>query len=184
MFDWRATSMVDVTTYAPVRVTLTGIWRIVFGLLLAIPAGLLIWLGPHGEPGAPRAPGDMPAWWMFVVGLALAFTAFSFVAGGVGRIVSAFASDCYFRAGSDGLAVRLPKQGWFGRFKKAEYQFQWEDIEGLVHFTRSLNLIPVARELHIRLVGGKEIRIERYYFSASIKQLRDELMRIQTLAGK
>ena len=61
MYDVRASGMRDLTAYAPIRVALTGIWRIVFGLLLAIPAGALIWIGPNGEPGAPRAAGDLAA---------------------------------------------------------------------------------------------------------------------------
>ena len=184
MFDARQSNMKDLTAYAPFRVVLTGLWRIVFGALLAIPAGALIYIGPSGEPGATRAPGDMPAWWMFVVGLGLGVAALAFIAGGMGRIVSSLARDCYFRAGTDGLAIRLPRQGWFGRFKMMEYQYKWAEIEQLIHFTRSLNLIPVARELHIRLYGGKEVTIERFYFSKSIKRLREELMAIQAQAGQ
>jgi hypothetical protein len=182
MFDARQSSMKDLTVYAPIRVVLTGLWRIVVGALLAIPAGLLIYLGPSGEPGATRAPGDMPAWWMFVVGLGFAVGALALITGGVGRIISSLARDCYFRAGTEGLAIRLPKQGWFGRFRMMEYQFKWAEIEQLIYFTRSVNLIPVARELHIRRYGGKEVTIERFYFSKSIKRLREELMALQAQA--
>lgn len=184
MFDARQSRMQDLTTYAPIRVALTGVWRIIFGALVAIPGGLLIWIGPNGEPGATRAPGDMPAWWMFVVGLGFAFGALTLITGGVGRIVSAFMRDCSFRAGAEGMAVRLPKQGWFGRFRLVDYQFKWEEIESLIYFTRSLNLIPVARELHIRLYGGKEVTIERFYFSASMKRLQARLLEIKALAGR
>lgn len=184
MFDARQSSMRDLTEYAPIRVALTGVWRILFGALVAIPGGLLIWIGPNGEAGAPRAPGDMPPWWLYLVGFGLAFFALTLITGGIGRIVSAFAGDCHFRAGAEGMAVRLPKMGWFGRFKLVDYQFKWEEIESLIHFTRSINLIPVARELHIHLYGGKEVTIERFYFSASIKRLREELMNIRALAGK
>lgn len=184
MFDARQSSMRDLTAYAPIRVALTGIWRVIFGTLLAIPAGALIYIGPAGEPGAPHHPGDMPSWWMFVVGLGLAVVALAFVAGGVGRIVCAFARGCYVRAGADGMAVRLPKQGWFGRFRLMEHAFKWEEIEQLIYFTRSLNLIPVARELHVRLYGGTEVIIERFYFSPGTKRLCEELMSIRALAGK
>ena len=184
MFDARQSSMRDLTAYAPVRVALTGIWRVMFGLLLAIPAGMFIYFGPSGEPGAPHAAGDMPGWWMFFVGLVLGVVALAFISGGVGRMVCAFARGCYFRAGTEGMAVRLPKQGWFGRFKLIELAFKWEEIEQLTNFTRSLNLIPVARELHIRLYGGTEVTIERFYFSASIKSLLEELNSIRALAGK
>jgi hypothetical protein len=124
----------------------------------------------------------MPAWWMFVVGLGFAVGALALITGGVGRIISSLARDCYFRAGTEGLAIRLPKQGWFGRFRMMEYQFKWAEIEQLIYFTRSVNLIPVARELHIRRYGGKEVTIERFYFSKSIKRLREELMALQAQA--
>ena len=182
MFDARQSSMRDLTTYAPIRVSLTGIWRVLFGLLWAVLAGVLIWIGPNGEAGAQQKPGDMPAWWMFVVGLGLAVVALLFIAGGVGRMVSALARDCYFRAGAEGMALRWPKMGWLGRFRMTELAFRWEEIEQIVYFTRSMNLIPVAREIHIRLFGGKEVMIERYYFAANAKRLATELTALQAQA--
>ena len=184
MFDARQSNMQDVTTYAPVRIALVGILRVIFGLILAVPAWLLIWIGPNGEAGAPRNPGDMPPWWLFVVGLVLGFVAFSIASGGVGRVVSAFARDCYFRAGPDGLAIRLPVQGWFGRFRLTEYNFQWSEIKQLVHFTHSINLIPVSRELRIELVEGKTVVIQRHYFSASVKNLQQQLLTIRASVGR
>jgi hypothetical protein len=157
---------------------------VIFGLIVAVPAGLLIWIGPNGEAGATRAPGDMPAWWMFLIGLVLAFVAFCIVTGGVGRMVSAFAEDCYFRAGPDGLAIRLPVQGWFGRFKMTEYSFRWNEIKQLVHFTHRINFIPVSRELRIELLDGKTITIKRHYFSASVKNLQQQLLTIQASVGR
>jgi hypothetical protein len=184
VLDARTSNLRDLARYAPVRVALTGLWRIVFGALLAIPAGALIYIGPGGEPGATRAPGDMPVWWMFVVGLGFGVVALAFFTGGVGRIVSALMRDCYFRAGAEGLAVRMPLQGLFGRFRMVEYHYRWEEIEELKHFTRTLNVIPVARELHIRLYGGREVTIERFYFSATVKSLLEELIWIRELARK
>ena len=176
MFDARQSSMQDVTTYSRIRVAMAGIPRVIFGALLAVPGGALVWIGPNGEPSATRAPGDMPAWWMFVVGLALSFTAFCFITGGLGRVISAFARDCYFRAGLEGVAIRVPKVGWFGRFKMMEYQYKWEEIEKLTPVTNSINFIPIGSELKIRLYGGKEITIERSYFSSSVKRICAELL--------
>ncbi len=155
-----------------------------FGSALGVPAGLLIWIGPAGEVGAPRAAGDVPPWWMFLVGLVLAFVAFSFIAGGVGRLVSAFARPCFFRARPWGIAIRLPKQGWFGRFRMTEYHFQWYEIEQLVHFTHRLNLIPVSTELRVRLHGGKTVIIERFYFAASARKLQERLLAIAASVGQ
>ena len=184
MFDIRQSNMQDVTTYAPVRIALLGILRTIFGLIVAVPAGLLIWIGPNGEAGAPRSAGDMPPWWMFLVGLVLGFVAFSIASGGVGRVVSAFAKDCYFRAGPDGIAIRLPVQGWFGRFLMTEYNFQWGEIKQLVHFTHSINLIPISRELRIELEDGKTVTIQRHYFSASVKNLQQQLVTIRASVGR
>jgi len=176
--------MQDVTTYAPVRIALLGLLRVIFGLIVAVPAGLLIWIGPNGEAGATRAAGDMPAWWMFLIGLVLAFVAFSIATGGVGRIVSAFAEDCYLRAGPEGISVRLPVQGWFGRYKLTEYSFRWNEIKQLVHFTHRINLIPVSTELRIELLDGKTVTIKRHYFSASVKNIQQQLLTIQASVGR
>jgi len=184
MLNDDARGMRELTTYAPIRVSLTGIWRVIFGLLLGVPAGLLIWIGPAGEPGAQHAAGDMPSWWMFVVGLAIALVALNFVAGGVGRIVSAFSKECYFRGGPDGIAIRIPKRGWFGRFRLTEYRFKWSEIKQLVHFTHRFNGIPVSTELRIDLVDGKTVAIERFNFSASAKNLQEQLLTIGALVGR
>ena len=184
MFDARQSNLQDVTTYAPVRIALVGLLRFIFGLLVAVPAGLLIWIGPNGEPGAPRQPGDMPAWWMFFIGLVLGFVAFSIAAGGLGRVVSAFAKDCYFRAGPEGIAIRLPLQGWFGRFRMTEYSFRWSEIRQLMYFTHRLNLIPISRELRIELEDGKTVVIKRHYFSASVKKIQEQLLTIEESVGR
>jgi hypothetical protein len=184
MFDARQSNLQDVTTYAPGRIALLGILRVVFGLLVAVPAGLLIWIGPNGEAGATRQPGDMPAWWMFFIGLVLGFVAFAITTGGVGRVVSAFVKDCYFRAGPDGIAIRLPVQGWFGRFRMTEYNFKWGEIRQLVHFTHSINLIPISRELRIELEDGKTVTVQRHCFSASVKNLQQHLLTIRASVGR
>ncbi len=121
---------------------------------------------------------------MFAVGLALAFVAASFIAGGAGRIVSAFSQDCYFRAGPEGIAFRIPRQGWFGRFKLTEYAFRWNEIKQLMHFTHSINLIPVSRELQVHLFDGKPVIVPRYCFRASVKKVQGKLLAIAELAGR
>ena len=184
MLEREASGMRELTRYAPIRVALTGIWRVLFGLLLGVPAGLLIWIGPAGEQGAVRAPGDMPPWWMFLVGLVLAFIAFCFISGGAGRMVSAFARGCYFCAGPQGIAIRMPRRSWFGRFRLTEYNFKWNEIQQVVHFTHRLNLIPVSRELRIELNDGKTVVIERFYFAANVRSLQEELLTIEASVGR
>ncbi len=176
--------MRDLTEYAPIRVALTGAWRIFFGALLAIISFSLLYLGANSSGPLTSDVEGMQRWVLMVFAAGSTVVTLVFLLGGVGRIICSFSRQCYFRAGAEGFAVRLPKQGWFGRFRLIDYQFRLEEIEGLIHFTRSMNLIPVARELHIRLYGGKVVVIERFYFSASIKRLRGELIAIRTQAGK
>ena len=181
MNDLDAMGMQHVTAYAPARIITLGLLRLIFGLLLGAAAFAVLYSTPDFL-NAPRQPGDLPGWWMVVVGLVLAFVAFCIVSGGVGRIVSAFAGDCYFKAGPEGIAIRMPRQKWFGRFKLVEYRFKWDEIRQLVHFTNKINLIPISRELRIEPVTGKTISIARYYFSTSVKNIQRQLLAIQTMA--
>ena len=177
MFDAKQSSLRDVTTYAPVRIVLVGVSRVIFGALVLFSGAVLAWAAYGGDMGKG---GEQ--WWMMLVGAVLAFAGLALLSGGVGRIVSAFA-DGYFRAGAEGVAVRLPRQGWFGRFKLVEYQYRWNEIEKFIYFTHSVNGIPMSRELRIRLYGGKEARFERFYFSASVKRLATELSALAARAG-
>jgi hypothetical protein len=184
MYQEDASGMLELTAYAPIRVALTGIWRVIFGLLLGVPAAFLVYMGPAGEAGAPRAAGDMPPWWMFVVGLGLSLVSLAFITGGVGRIVSAFTKKCYLRAGPDGMAFRLPKRGWFGRFRLVEYRFKWNEIKQLVYFTYRLNGIPTAHELRVEPQTGKTVAIERFYFSENSKNLQKQLLTIEAASAR
>jgi hypothetical protein len=175
--------MESVTTYAPVRIALLGILRATFGLLLGVAGAAVIWATAAGEM-KPTQPGDMPSWWMMLVGVALALTALCFVIGGLGRVISAFARDCYFRAGPDGIAIRLPKQTWWGRFRMTEYRFRWEEIKQLVPITNRLNLIPVSRELQIVPLEGETVSIQRHFFSASVKEIQQRLLAIRASVGR
>jgi hypothetical protein len=178
-----ASGMQSVTTYAPARIVVLGVMKAIFGVLVLGLGAIAIWATAAGDM-APKQPGDMPSWWMMLVGAVLAFVGFTILCGGVGRMVSAFARDCYFRAGPQGIAIRVPKQGWFGRFQLAEYRFRWEEIKQLVHFTHRINLIPVSRELRIEPQAGKTISIPRFYFSASVKNIQQQLSTIQASVGR
>ncbi len=183
MENLDARGMQRITSYAPARIMALGLVRAIFGLLIGLMGALTIWATSAGEM-KPTKPGDMPSWWMMLVGAALAFIGFCFVSGAVGRIISAFAGNCYFKAGPDGIAIRLPVQGWFGRFRLVEYDFRWDEIRRLVNFTHRINLIPVSRELQIEPRTGKTISIPRHYFSARVKSIQQQLLTIQAIAGK
>jgi hypothetical protein len=163
-----------ITSYAPARIVTLGVARLIFGLLLGLMGGLAIWGSLAGEMN-PTKPGDMPAWWMGLVGAALAFTGFCYVSGAVGRIISAFAKYCYFSGGPAGMIFRVPKQGWFGRFRVVDYNFAWNEVSRLVHFTNRVNFIPISTELRIELKNGKRVSIPRHYFTMSSKEIQERL---------
>lgn len=173
----------DLTSYSPVRVLLSGFLRTIFGLFAALIPGVLIWAVLSGDIGSQK-PGDLPPWAMLSVGAVLGLVVLAILAGGMGRMVSAFAGGCYFRAGHDGLAVRFPQQGWFGRYTVNVYRFQWSEIEQIVHFTHRINFIPVATALRICPVGGKMIEVERRYFAKSSRQLQKDLLALQADSWK
>jgi len=177
-WDARASNLRDLTTYSPVRMLFSGLYRTIFGVIWALPAYFFIAAGP--VQSEPRAPGDMPQWWMFLLGFGFAVLTVWLVGGGIGRIVAAFRSDCYLRAGADGIAVRMPRQRWFGWFRIVEYALEWSEIKQIVHWTYRVNFIPLTTELHIYLNDGSKIEIARKYFSKSPKRLQEELLAIRT----
>ncbi len=181
--NFDAAGMQIVTSYAPARIVLLAVVRTVFGLLIGLMGALAIWATWGGDM-KPTKPGDMPVWWMYLVGAALAFTGFCFVSGGVGRTVSAFARNCFFKAGPGGIAIRMPKQGWFGRFRVVEYKFRWNEIRQIVRFVHRVNLIPLSRELRIELKSGARLAVARHYFSGSPQAIQLQLSYIAGVAGR
>jgi hypothetical protein len=182
MFDASQSNMHDVTKYAPLRVVLRGAVKAFFGLWVmgigAVAFGAAL-TSDHG----PRQPGDTP-WLMLIAGAALGIVGLAFLFGGLVWMAGGFARGCYLKAGPDGMAVRFPKHKWFGLFHVAEYQFRWDEIEEMIHFTRKVNQIPIGRELHIRLYGGKQVVIERCYFSASVRSILDHLSELRAQASR
>ncbi|MGO8757720.1 MAG: hypothetical protein ACLQG3_06310 [Terracidiphilus sp.] len=121
---------------------------------------------------------------MVVVGAALAFGGFALFSGGLGRMVSAFARNCSFMAGPEGIAIRVPKQGWFGRFRVVETRVPWNQIGQIVRFVQRVNLIPVSSELRVHLKTGARIDIPRHYFRDSVKTIQQKLAAIAAAFGQ
>jgi hypothetical protein len=182
--DAGESNLQDVTTYAPVRIALRGILRAIFGLMIGGAFVLLLYLAVTGKLNESNDPNEGTPWWLYLITLVILLASVAILSGGAGRFVSAFARGCYFRAGPEGLAVRLPIQGWFGRFRVTEYRFRWEQIKQLVHFTYRINGIPSGTELRIELVSGGRLCIERKYFSASVGSIQYQLLAIRKAAGK
>ncbi|HEY6259633.1 MAG TPA: hypothetical protein VIY51_27975 [Xanthobacteraceae bacterium] len=175
--------MIEVTHYSPIRIVLVGLGRMLAG---AVPLGIgaifvvMATQMPVAEPSA----ADPPDWSLAVPAALFLFIGLALFLGGIGRICSAFARNCYLRAGRDGIALRLPVQGWFGRFRVREFNIRWGEIGQLVHFTYRINGIPTARELRIQRRDGTMIKVERHIFSDSTALVQNRLHEIMAGAGR
>jgi hypothetical protein len=183
MSDTVTMEMHDLTEYAPVRVFLAGFWRLLFGLVIGFGACVLIVVLAQ-TAGEPRTEGDFPPWLGIVAGSLLGLGAAAVLSGGMGRMISAFAGNCYFRAGREGIWVRLPRQRWFGRFRVIEYLFKWKEVNRVVRFTYKTNGIRTATELRIHLNDGTRLTVDRMYFSADVWSIQFQLVEIQKAVGR
>jgi hypothetical protein len=167
-------TMIDITQYSPIRIGLTAIWRLAFGAVLGSSAVVLIYT-MLTEPSTQNS-DDPPIWLMWGGAAFIGFIGYAFLSSGVGRLISAFAKGCYFRAGADGIAIRMPKRKWFGRFKILTWRFRWSEVEKLVHFTYRTNGIPTGTQLRIMLNDGTRLTVERECFSMSVRSLQWSLL--------
>jgi hypothetical protein len=184
--DSDAHAMSDVTAYAPIRVIASSIMTMIFGLMMFLVTASIVGLAlprllAHPEESDPDH-GGIPVW--LVAGVAIIFGIVSLLnlSSAVGRIVSAFSRACYFRAGPAGLAVRYPIQGWFGRFRLAEFRYRWDEIDDVILYIFRINTIPAGSALHIKLRNGYWLKIDRPYFSLSSRKLQKLLLAIQARA--
>jgi hypothetical protein len=175
--------MQPVTSYAPARILLLGLTEAVFGLMVLGMGAVAIWATSAGEM-RPTKPGDMPEWWMYFVGAALVLGGLALFTSGLGRMLSGFERNCFFMAGPEGIALRMPKQGWFGRFRLVEYDLKWNQIAGFVRYIHRAHLIPVGSDLRIELKAGGRVVIARHYFRDSVKEIQQRLVTIQTTVGR
>ena len=181
MSEVEARDFSDVTTYSPVRVFLAGLWRMLFGAVLGLAACVLIvnMVQIAGEPNS-----DLPLWCPILFASLLGLAALAAISGGLGRTISAFARNCYFRAGREGIAVRMPRQRWYGRFRLREFRFKWSEVDRVVHFTYRTNGIKTSTELRIYLNDGTRLTVDRMYFSADVWSIQHQLATIRASVGK
>lgn len=165
--------MQDVASYAPIRIVLTGLWRLVFGGAFIFVAGVAAYAFLHGPPPSSA---DPPIWLIALIPVFFGLIGAVAAASGIGRIASAFCRNCYLRGGPGGIAVRLPVRGWFGRFRVKTFAFGWDEIDKLIEFTHRINGIPSSHELRILLRNGRRLDIERCYFSLSSAALQERLL--------
>jgi len=172
--------MQEIATYAPIRIALTGLWRVAFG-------GALVWLAAvgalHTFPHGPRSATDPSLLVSVLMPLGFSLVGLMIALPGIGRIASAFSRDCYLRGGPAGISVRIPMRGWFGRFRVRAFHFGWDEIDRLVDFTYRINGIPTSHELRIHLRNGSRLKIEGSFFSLSPAAIQSLLLAMQPRAG-
>lgn len=171
--------MTDLTSYAPVRVFLAGLWRLLFSVPLFLVAYVVFRATILNPPKAAPAAGDPPLWAIALIGVVFALFGLAVLLSGIGRIISAFARDCYFRAGPGGIAVRCPVRHWFGRYSLPAQKWGWADIDRIVHHSYRISGIPAGTELHLYFKSGKRMKIERSCFAASPAELQKELLALK-----
>lgn len=171
------TDMTDVARFAPVRVFLVGVGRLIFGGVFLAVAAVLFYIyftERHSLPGDRSTQEMVPA--LPIVGGVFAIVALLILAGAIGRILSAFSRRYYFRSGLSGIEICMPVRRWWGRYRPGIWHFRWEEIAKLVHFTSKINGIPTSTELRIQLTDGKRLRVERYVFSQSVATIQHLLL--------
>jgi hypothetical protein len=174
MTQATVTGMFEVTRYAPIRIVLVGLGRMLMGAI-PLSLGALIAVAVSRTPAAAPSAADLPPWTLGLLSGLFLFVGLAIFSGGVGRICSAFARNCYLGAGAPGIALRFPVQGWFGRFRVQDVRLRWDEIADFVHFTYRINGIPTSRELRIRRRKGRDIKVPRYMFSDSTAVIQDRL---------
>jgi len=173
--------MVEVARYAPARVIVSGIGRLIAAAIVLGLASLIVFILIRGTTAPPTA-SDPPPWAFGVIAGLFGFFGLLLLAGAVGRVVSAFARGCCIWASPDGMVLRFPVRGWFGRFSVREFRWRWSSIRQLVHMTHKINGIPTSTELRIELTDGSRVKIERYNFSDSSAVIQERLLAIKARA--
>lgn len=166
------------TSYSPTRIFISGIWRILFSAPLLFTGSVLFFVA-FRHPNAPPSAADPPMWIMAPIGFLFLLWGLMVFAGGVGRMISAFARNCFIAAGPPGVAVRYPIHGWFGRFSFSEHKLLWNDIRQIVLYTYRINGIPTTTELRLQIRDGSYIKINRNNFAASSKTLQGQLLALR-----
>ena len=100
--SFEARGMRPVTSYARARILLLGMTEAVFGLMVLGMGALAIWATSAGEM-RPTKPGDMPEWWMYLVGAALALGGLALSSQRIGKDAERVCAQLVFygRAGWD-----------------------------------------------------------------------------------
>lgn len=171
------------TSFSPIRISISGLLRILFGAPLILVGGVILWIVLQ-PPKAPPSAADPPLWSIGLISIPFLLVGVMVFAGGVGRLISASARNCYIAAGPPGVAFRYPVHGWFGRFSFSEHKLLWKDINQIILYTYRINGIPSTTELRLQLRDGSVIKIDRNNFAASSASLQRELLALKAQSAR
>jgi|HubBroStandDraft_5_1064220.scaffolds.fasta_scaffold127219_2 hypothetical protein len=165
--------LIDVATYSPDSIAIRGLLKIIFGLFFLIPAIFVIYLVffAFGD-GSDRFV------MLFMVAPLLLFALH--VPGGIGRLISASAKNCYLKAGPAGIAAQIPQYKLFGRFNISSYFVPWSDVTKIHDYTFRVNGIPTSHQLQIHLRNHKVLSLDSFLFAETIHDIQQRLLRIGT----
>ncbi len=146
--------MKDVATYSR--------WQFLFEAVLRIPVGLLLlvvafYAVPRMvEDGVAEGHGSWGALVLDVIPLVLGYLAFS---SGVRRVHAALLKNCWFRAGAEGIAFRLPYRArpktFFLTNKIVELTIPWKNVLRMYPLQYKINGLPFGQALMLETRQGR-----------------------------
>ncbi|HXA14930.1 MAG TPA: hypothetical protein VNW23_07360 [Opitutaceae bacterium] len=146
--------MKDVATYCRWKFLLEAVVRIPVGLLLLFVAFFAVPQMVADEVAQKH--GTWSGLGFAVIPLLIGYLIFS---SGVRRVHAAVLDNCWFRAGSEGIAFRLPyksrPQTLFLTHKIAEVALPWKDVRKIYPLHYKVNGIPFGKSLMVDTVEGR-----------------------------
>jgi hypothetical protein len=146
--------MKDVATYCRWKFLLEAALRIPVGLLLLLVA---FFAAPKmAAEDVANGHGSRGELFLAIIPLLLGFLIFS---SGVRRLHAAVLRNCWFQAGTGGIAFRLPykarPQTLFLTYKIAEPTIPWKDIRKMYPLRYKINGIPCGQALMLETRQGR-----------------------------
>jgi hypothetical protein len=146
--------MKDVATYSRWMFVVEAVVRIPLGLLLLIVAFVAVPLMIKQE--VAEGHGGWGALVFDIFPLILGYLAFS---SGVRRVHAAVLKNCWFKAGAEGIAFRLPykarPQTLFLTNKIVELTIPWKDVRRMYPLQYKINGIPFGQALIVETRQGR-----------------------------
>jgi hypothetical protein len=155
--------MKDVAAYCRWRFILEAILRIPVGLLLIVVAFVAVPAMVRDEVAKGHG-----SWGELGFGLIPLLIGYLIFSSGTRRLHAAVLTNCWFKAGPDGLAFRVPynarPQTLFLTHKIAERTVPWPDVLKVYPLQYRVNGIPFGRSLVLQTRQG------RYNFGGYFKE--------------